>query len=90
MNQEFSYSTFTTGADLQASSSLKAYADPAKSRFYAQSSGSENQFQLLVYGLTGTPVLSIPAVTFTSDRFYLVLRPQTPGGFTVHRAQGGR
>jgi hypothetical protein len=87
MNQEFSYSTLSTGEGINATTPFKAY--PAASVFYAQSSGNENQLQLLVYGLTGTPVLSMPAITFTCDKFYLVLRPQVPGGFTVHRAQGG-
>jgi hypothetical protein len=89
MNQESSHLTFTAGEGINATTSLNAYPPSGSGLLYAQSSGHENQFQLLVYGLTGTPALTIPAVTFTSDKFYLVLRPHTPGGFTVHRAQGG-
>lgn len=89
MNQEFSYSTLSTGKGINATTPLKTHPKSGAGLYYAQSSGHEDQFQLLGYGLTGTPVLSIPAVTFTCDKFYLVIRPQHPGGFTVHRAQGG-
>jgi hypothetical protein len=90
MNQEFSYSnsysTLTAMDGINGATVLKFYSKRGRDIFYVQTSGNEDQFQLSVYRLTGTPVLSIPAITFTSDKFALDLTPQATGLYVLHQS----
>jgi hypothetical protein len=86
MNQEFSYNNLTAMDGINGATVLKFYSKRGRGIFYVQTSGEEDQFQLSPYQLTGTMVLPIPAVTFTSDKFSLDLNPQPAGHYLLHQS----
>ena len=84
MNQDPSFFTLTAAAGMNAATALKSNPSPGNGLFYTQASGNENQFLLLSCEMTGEPVSLLPAVTFTSDKFYLDLTLRETSLYRLH------